>query len=375
MQRPEGASFEHLPGSDALKSSAHFQTKENLGKKAVGSFIGPRGQRPSFDNEAFERYIRMPKVIIDESEADDLIDVARTLENEVLPRYLNAAGWAYCEAALIYTSIPTVDRIELANSAERQWLRAIVNDNEMRERYGAESRQTDEERHRYALNLAFLPLVKSIIVGNVTEVVWESVIKDVSAIASDSAREYTDALETGNLKKVAMHKGLLYEANALLALLNIRDLRYVPMPSTARGGTGYYHREQTHDISIIHQHWGEIRKVIPAEVKSRAQYEDIHRYKALLIRGRMHLSIGRNSPDPRVTTAAFQAVVDGTATDIQSASVDRMSDILREMLKLYQRGYVSNTEADGGLTKFHDTKELARAFPEHAKILRGQTAA
>lgn len=138
------------------------------------------------------------------------------------------------------------------------------------------------------LSLIYSPLVKSMVVGNVTDTVRHQVFSESALLGKIVADELERYSQAGCVDEVRAFVGLAHEVNALNTMLYIDDPRYLPMPSSARADSGYYHPEQTHDMVIINQHWGTIKKVIPAEIKGRTSLRDRQRYKALLIRGKMH---------------------------------------------------------------------------------------
>ncbi|HEY8992802.1 MAG TPA: hypothetical protein VIM37_03045 [Candidatus Microsaccharimonas sp.] len=304
----------------------------------------------------------MHKVVVGESGAVILKDIADELQHEVLPTYLDAAGWAYAEAGLVSHATPTLERVALINKAEHLWQVSLVNGTSMGEQYDSTYKYGENEGHRTALNLAFAPLLKSIVVGSVSPKLMKHVLHDMTEIARDSRLSLDRAYEAEDIDAAAFHRGFLFEASALMAMLYMDDPRYVPLPATARADTGYFHREQTHDISIINQHWGEIRKVIPVEIKSKASNRDKRRYRALIIPGKMRLSI--NGVDPRDTVDAFYDLEHGQATTRQAIAIEQLSTQLREMLRLYQKGMTPEGLAVNSLTRFHDTKTVARSFPE-----------
>jgi hypothetical protein len=358
----------YLPGIDALKSAGHSDSQDMLGEDVIEPYLSKDAHWRYLDNPSFHEYVRMSKVIVDTDGAQKLIEIADDLANETMPRFLDAAGWAYAEAGLALSDDSAGHRVQLITAAERIWHRALTNDLDLGRRYQERWTLNEDMSHRLALNLAFAPLIKSIIVGNVAESVRSSVMQDTVSIAADSIRVLDATHARGDIGASGHHQGFLFEANGLMALLYMNDARYVPLPSTARADTGYYFASQTHDISIINQHWGEIRKVIPVEIKSRSTRKDRQRYKALLIRGKMHLSV--NNYDPRTTVRAFQEIANGTASVKEINSIEAISNQLRNMLRLYQQGVTPEGFAIDSLTRFHDTNKVAEVYPELSKLIR-----
>ncbi|MDB5186995.1 MAG: hypothetical protein JWM07_467, partial [Candidatus Saccharibacteria bacterium] len=57
--------------------------------------------RKSFaPNAAYDEYFKMHKVFVGEAGGAQLESIGERLKDEWLPRYLDAAGWAYAESAL-----------------------------------------------------------------------------------------------------------------------------------------------------------------------------------------------------------------------------------------------------------------------------------
>lgn len=357
-----------LPGNDSLRSAEYFNSRDNIGRKVVKPYSEANSHLKYLNNPAFEEYVQMPKSMVDDDGAARLIEIGDQLSIESMPRFLDAAGWAYAEAGLALSEDKAEHRVQLIKEAERSWHKALVNELDIHRRHGEMPAQGNDEPHRLALNLAFAPLMKSVVVGNVAESVLKTTLLDTVAIASDSSKLLTKAIARGDTIAKGEHLGFLFEANALMALLYMSESRYVPLPSTAKADTGYYHPAQTHDISIINQHWGDIRKVIPLEIKAYSSRRDRERYKALIIRGKMHLSF--NDHDPRTTVQVFDKVINGMASEKEIESVDAMTSKLRSMLKLYQQGITPEGLALNSLTRFHDTDKLVEKFPESSKFPR-----
>ena len=362
MNTRQGVDFQPLPGSDALKIAPLFQPDRPLPYRAMRRYYEEGNRRAYLENEVYNYYLQMPKGMVGEEGAEQLREIGRCLETEELPVYLDAAGWACAEAGLASQTLSTVERVTLVAKAEKMWIRGLVNTVNITETYDSERPYGENGGHRTALNVAFAPLLKSIIVGNVRADTMQKVLLDTSEIAHDSRLSLAKAYENEDTDAAAFHRGFLFEASALMALLYMEDPRYVPFPATARADTGYYHRDQTHDISIINHHWGEIKKVIPVEIKSTASQRDKRRYKALIIPGKMRLSVG--GVESSDTADAFYDLTHGTASPEQIAAIEQLSTQLREMLRLYQQGISAEGFAMDSLTRFHDSKMVAKYYPE-----------
>ncbi len=265
-------------------------------------------------NAQYAAYMNIHKVFVGRKGAQELVAIADSLKDEWLPDYLNAGGWAAAEAALVSGDRQAEDRMRLMEQAEDCWQRALSNQASLAESGQYECLCEDSDEFRLALNLAFTPLMKSIIAGDITEATRERTFADVLAIAQTSAVQLKLALQEKNFDAIADHLGFGYECNAHLALLYLNNPNYVPIPSTYRAGSGYEYRSQTHDITIINQNWGRINRFYPVEIKAAASVRDRKRYEALLVRGKMHLSV-EGKYLPLYTTEAFATCFEGDPTE------------------------------------------------------------
>lgn len=357
------------PGLKSLHASSELPDGRPVLAAELVRYESDRPDLVHLQHPVFHRYLKMHKVALGPSGMQELVSIADDLSLEKLPRFLDAAGSAYAEAGLHNTSLSARERIALVLQAERQWQKAGIQWAYVSDHNIPEHMVDADEPFRYALNIAFAPLVKSIIVGNVTNRTMIEVMEDVTLIGERASEKLTDVIVAKKTEEIGDYVGLLHELNALTAQLYMQDPRYIPLPASARADTGYYHRSQTHDISIINHHWGDIRKVIPVEVKSKASLRDRQRYHALILRGKMHLT-PNNVFDPRVTNAAYRRVLVGGASLKDHVIVEQLSTTVRELLRLYQQGTQPETIALRSLTKFYDTKEVARYYPELSKESR-----
>ena len=353
-----------LPGYDAHQSVRLApDADEQPFIQSQAAYAHLRDHHEYLNDEVYDKYLRMHKVLVGESGAYELIEIADTLMRSELPRYLDAAGWAYAEAGLALKSESTLGRVELVMAAESCWERSLQMEQFLLDDRAPQHLFEDAASYRTAMNLAYAPLMKSIIIGNVADGTRERVFADTLAIAQTSALQLGFATREDNMSAASGHVGFIHEANTLLTLLYLDDPRYVPLPSSARADTGYYYQHQTHDVTIINQHWGNIKKVIPMEVKARASARDRERYKALIVRGKMHLMVaGRN--DPRETTEAFSNVYHGVADESDKYIVDHASSTVLDLLRLYQRGAANAVGNVTSQTKFHDAQYVAPYYQQ-----------
>lgn len=348
-----------LPGHDAhqsvnLRPAPHQAPFTGSSE----SYEGLTYHREYLKNQAYHKYLRMHKVFVGESGARKLVEIGDQLASEELPHYLDAAGWAYAEAGLVLANESAVSRVELIKAAEDCWRQSLQNQQYLLDDRAPAGLYEEAGSHRTAMNLAYAPLMKAVTVGNVTASVRERAFADTLAITQLNSLQLRFAAKEHDREAVAAHVGFAHEANAMLTLLGLNDPRYIPLPSSARADTGYYHQNQTHDITVINQHWGDIKKVIPLEIKAKASARDRERYKALIVRGKMHLSVA-GSNDPTRTTEAFSNVYNNTANPEDIHIVDHASSAVLNLLKLYQRGASNAVENVTSRTKFHDARYVA----------------
>ena len=307
---------------------------------------------------SYEQYLKIHKVLVGPRTAVTLEKIHEDLSSESLPRYLSAAGWAAAEAALAQDTVPTKHRLRLLDAAVDCWDRAARNQmflNQSEKVHLAEY----SAPYRAALDIATEPLLRGIVLGNVTGKVLDDVFEDCLAIANANAAEYTDALANGDHERIAEHSGFVYECNALLALNRLKMKTWFAVPAFARSDSGHHHPEQTHDLSVIRQKWGVIKGITPVEIKAAANARAKRRYKALLVRGKMHLSTPGKYP-PTETLGAINAVHLGNASRDQMKLAEQASVTLIDMLRDYRAG-----EVLGGIA----TERSVTAFRSNALVV------
>ncbi len=331
---------------------------------SIMPYVLDQSHRKYLDNPAFHEYLNIEKVAIMPESSDALLDIADELSIEYMPRFTHAAAWAYAEVGLMDETRSAVERCELISEAERLWVQSAERETAIYESSYRHAFNEPNDIYRHILPLAYTSLMKSIVVGNVSDAVRKQALDDTVALAGQVADETDRYRSVGNYDAAGGFIGLAHEMNALATMLYMGDPRYIPLPSTARADTGYYHREQTHDIMIINQHWGDIKKIIPVEIKARPGGRDKRRYKALLVKGRARLSV--SDGDPFKTVEVFERLHYGGAEPEDATSIDRMATELRTMLSLYNRGSLIGGMAVGSAMRFHSSPELYKAYPEIA---------
>lgn len=363
MERSEVSYETNLPGYDALHTVYHQPPTDTITEQDLKPYDVPFGHRVYLENPDYHRYLRMHKVLVGERGAQELDEIGTRLSDEKLPRYLDAAGWAFAESAIAAENETTVHRVAKITYAEELWQKALQGDREIEAKPGNERFIEEAQSFRLALNLAYAPLMKAIVVGNVTDSVRQRVFQDTLAITQMANVHLNLAKAEGDKGGMGDLFGFIQEGIALMSMLYLNDPRYVPLPSSSKADSGYYHPDQTHDITVINQHWGNIKKILPVEIKSAPTLKEKNRFKALMIRGKMHLIIGdRYSATDTINafTNVFEHSIDKSSQQI----VDHAAMTVRELMTLYQKGDSAEGIASRSLTHFHRPDEVEKMYPE-----------
>lgn len=315
---------------------------------------------------AFEKYMRMHKVLVGRGGAEELEDIYLNLREEAAPRFLIAAGWAAAEVAMVRRDMNTSRRVRLLDEAKEVWRLAIENDAALEE-HTPNEKVEHGLRRRVALNIAVLPLLKGIAEGDVTRNTCRSVFDECLDVGLDNVADLSNMTKAKNNEGIAGHVGIGYEINALLAFNRMFSRTWFTIPSTARSDTGYHHRNQTHDLLIIHQDYGQIKRATPVEIKAKASLRDRLRYDALLVRGKMHLSVEGKSM-PQYTLQSINAVHKGTDTEedrvIANGATDRLISMVRDYYAGERLGKLATWHT---VTTFQDNAQVVARHPGLSK--------
>lgn len=314
----------------------------------------------SFDhNAAYGRYFRIQKVLVGEKGAQELVKIANQLEGSTHPNFLSVAGSAYLEAALCWQSQTAEYRHHLVDRAEAAW-RQAMEEQATNPVFHPEYELTEHsDLYRTARDIAFTPLARAIIDGDVSEKVREQVFADVLSIAEQAVVAQRQASqETTEMERsliLSDFSGFLHECNCLLAFLYRNDPQRVPFPSTSRAGSGLEYVKDTHDIMLIHQKWGTIHRATPIEVKGSGQSREYSRYNALIVRGKSHLlpqDFGHHRPE--ILIQALSDVYNSEAPSSRSLRVaEETAAVVERLLIEYQK---------------HERLALERRTPTHFHV-------
>ncbi|HET8991415.1 MAG TPA: hypothetical protein VFN31_00060 [Candidatus Saccharimonadales bacterium] len=309
-------------------------------------------------NQFYQNYLKMHKVLVGKHGAARLETVHDNLAGESLPEYLAAAGSAVVEAAIVQSDRPTAYRLDLLEKGMDCWRRAISNQVSINA-----SPEPDlasyEPPHRVALDIAFLPLIKDMVFGEIRPETSDQVFRDCLNIAQHNAVMEHIMRVNGDSIGLATHIGLGFECNTLLAFNIRRSPTWFAMPSTVRADNGVYYRKQTHDLSIVHQKWGEIIDLMPIEVKARASSKDRSRYAALLVRGKLHLAVpGWHQPEQILDL--FTKSEEGSITNDEQRLLSGIVDNLTGMVRSYYSSErTSISPSVNTVTRFRDGSQVS----------------
>lgn len=164
----------------------------------------------------------------------------------------------------------------------------------------------------------------------------DKVLGDVLAIAELARVHMSFARQSGVTTGGAELVGFINECDLIIGFYLTDNPSYVPISSTARADSGYYSKNQTHDVSLIYQSYGTIRKIIPIEVKKRPESSNARRYDALLLHAADMARTGDNPVDVERTLELFSAIFNGVADASERYDFATICSNLRKRVTKYQ---------------------------------------
>ncbi len=278
-----------------------------------------RGPNGKAIRSVINHYLKMNKVLVGPSGAAQLVSMADRLEEKGASssNALSIKGWMLAEASLAgHLAFSWDERADLLDRAEAAFSEAAEPIDE--------NRRFTDNRYRIALAMSHVPLIRAVVDGNVTNDIQESVTQDVLEITNTIP-------ENNNPDRLY---GLAHELSMMGLIHMMKDSRYVTIPSTYRGGNGTYHKSQTHDLTLIKQHFGHIRQVQPIEVKGHVVDRHRQRYWSTLLSSEELIS--NLSVDPMVFNRSMLEVFNGNASEAQFEAVQVAMSSLVASLKTYR---------------------------------------
>jgi len=249
---------------------------------------------------------------------DDLVDAPLDTD------YLSTAGWAAAEAALVAIDRTQEERLTFLESAADAWELAAEYHEEKSD-YQDDEKYGDAVRNRLELSRMFLPLMEGMIRGDVTKEIRGRLYDGLLTLAAENSVGLLEAQRSG--KDPGLLVGLGHELNAMLAVNRLHSPTLIATPAMARGDSGHFHPQQTHDMELLHLQWGEIRDVTTLEVKARPRGKHYRRYEAAVVNGRIHL-FTKNGASPVDTVVLFLKEQNAQATPEEIEELEEMTDTL-----------------------------------------------
>jgi len=308
---------------------------------------------------AYDEYLQMDKTLVDAKSVPNLLKTYDALKNAAFPKYLDAAGWAIAESSLMGTQYTVDERLAGLDRAVECWARAI----EIQKVLNVHGEGTFAEHTRplrLALNIAVMPLLSDVIKGDLREPTCRAVFAECLDIAKYNDIQRCEAAIRGDTYATLEHEGFGHECNGLLAVNRWFSSTKFAIPASARADSGQYLPRQTHDLIAFHQHWGVIRNAIPIEIKGFGSKGDHKRYRALLLRSKIHLSPHGGTPEQ--TLAAIDAVYRGEATAEQSDTAEAVSMQVFDMIRDYCAGRRLGEVAIRDTTSFRDNIHVVQKY-------------
>lgn len=351
-----------MNGDRALCAKTEMWASDTLStiRSECSSSASEQEARVFHPNRAYDTYHSLPKAFGEVADNQLLVELGENMQDEQLPNYLDAAAWSFAEAGMM-SDESAAERMRMLEKAEDCWIKALREQERINQTDRMDWLREDTASYRIALNLACLPVMKAVVAGNVTPLTRSRTIDDILSIAQTSALQTRLAAKANDINSLGEHIGFQYECNAILSVMMLDGYNRIALPSSARAGAGYDYPEHTHDVMVVLHHWGDIRRITPVEVKSASTQRDLKRYQALIVRGKMHLSVPGKFP-PEHTTNAFANIHHGVGTGADQEITKHAAETMRDLLFHYHQG---GSLAKAGKMTFRDRSKLAEIRPEY----------
>jgi len=305
----------------------------------------------------YDRYMRLPKGLLAPEGVPVLREVYEGLADETAGRFLYASGWAAAEAALVMRGGKNgqKERGRLLEGASDSWGRAHDRMVAVAEA-GTETNDHYSLKERVELVLATIPLLESIVVGDVKLKTLEEVTSDYLRVGMDNVAFSRHKRQAGDTVRATFHEGLSYEILALLGLNEKMSIRRFAVPSTARNDTGYNAARLTHDLMIFQQRCGVLRSMVPVEVKTRMSRHARRRYEALVVDGSVLDVPQAGEPGPMMDL--FARVHGGNGSEAELVAADELAQNMWAMVAQYTSGERLKVNTGDAITRYHDASKV-----------------
>jgi hypothetical protein len=199
-------------------------------------------------------------------------------------------------------------------------------------------------------------LLEGIVTGDVRVSALERVANDYVQVAIGNLATGQSKRNSGDIHRALFHEGLSPEILALLALNKELTTRRFGMPSTARNDSGYFSPKLTHDLMLFRQRAGQLKSILPAEVKTTMSRRDKKRYKALLIDVKFMDEIEAGEPGPMLEL--YARAYRGDASGADMAVAENLTRKMWTMVSQYSAGDTLKTDYPHSVIQFHDASKV-----------------
>jgi hypothetical protein len=351
--------FTHFDTSKAPEHDARsFLIEESTATRSqIFGGREPDSHLDYFEHPLYTRYMQLPKGLLSPNQVGVLYEVHEGLTAESATRFLFTGGWAAAEAAIVMKDMDRGGgtRTRLLEAAGDAWLRA--HDRAMAVRAaGEETPDHYSLKERIELALASIPLLEGIVTGDVRVKTLERVASDYAQVAIENLATGQSKRKSGDVDRALFHEGLDCEVLALLGLNKELTTRRFGTPSTARNDSGYFFPKLTHDLMLFRQRGGQLKSILPAEVKTRVRRHDKKRYKALLIDSEFMDEVEAGEPGPMLEL--YARVYLGGASGADMAIAENLTRRMWAMVSQYSAGSILKTECPQSVIQFHDASKV-----------------
>lgn len=285
----------------------------------------------NFQAEA-KRYHQMPKDFVGPAEADALFSTySRLSRAEGKPGHLFTAGSAAAEAGLMATDRSAEERHARLHSADTIWQQAQEAFINRHIDDGWSESKLLSVPDRIEMNRIFIPLYHDLVDGYVRETTIEKTHQRLIRLGLANLNRHDQSYQASDSGGVSLRRGIGYELGTMMTVTRLGCPSFFAIPATDRADHGAYHREETHDVRLIHQSWGNIISCVPYEIKPYTKNHTA-RYNSALIAGRIQLQMP-SSTSPLELAVYMDKENRGTISDEQLCHLNEItSSVLTEAI-------------------------------------------
>jgi hypothetical protein len=282
------------------------------------------------------RYYKMPKDFVGPNEADVLISMHETmLDAKSSWMYQFVAGSAAAESGLMATHLPTRERHARLRAAESAWRTA--QDTFIMNRFS--DGWSDERLYtipdRIEMHRAFLEVYRDMVDGDVKSETLIQTHERLVGLANANLDHHNRAEKNRDYGAMTYRRGLAYELGTILTITRLGCPSLFAVPVPARADHGEHYPEQTHDVRLIQQSWGQINWCIPYEVKPMTPLQP-DRYESALVRGRIELLMP-STTEPLDIVRYMKEEVEGTISEQHLAELNEITSRVFRLAQEYKQ--------------------------------------